>query len=77
MKCQILFPGKNKKNISKYRLQKILPRVLRVKCLLGAHVRRYFFSCITASTSQLICNSDLNNMFLCSLKMQKKQQGTL
>ena len=31
MKCQILFSGKNKKNISKYCLLKILPRVLSVK----------------------------------------------
>ena len=31
MKCHILFSGKNKKNISKYRLLKILPRVLSVK----------------------------------------------
>ena len=30
MKCQILFSGKNKKNISKCHLLKILPRVLRV-----------------------------------------------
>ena len=33
MKCQILFPGKNKKNISKYRPFKILPRVLSVKAV--------------------------------------------
>ena len=31
MKCHILFPGKNKKNISKCCLLKILPRVLSVK----------------------------------------------
>ena len=31
MKCQILFSGKNKKNISKCRLLKILPRGLSVK----------------------------------------------
>ena len=31
MKCQILFSGKNKKNISKCRLLKILPRVLSIK----------------------------------------------
>ena len=31
MQCQILFSGKNKKNISKCRLLKILPRVLSVK----------------------------------------------
>ena len=31
MKCQILFSGKNKKNISKCCLLKFLPRVLRVK----------------------------------------------
>ena len=30
MKCQILFPGKNKKTISKCCLLKILPRVLSV-----------------------------------------------
>ena len=30
MKCQILFSGKNEKNISKYCLLKILPRVLSV-----------------------------------------------
>ena len=31
MKCQILFSGKNKKNISKCGLLKILPRMLSVK----------------------------------------------
>ena len=31
MKCLILFSEKNKKNISKCRLLKILPRVLSVK----------------------------------------------
>ena len=31
MKCHILFSEKNKKNISKCRLLKILPRVLSVK----------------------------------------------
>ena len=31
MKCQIRFSGKNKKNISKCRLLKSLPRVLSVK----------------------------------------------
>ena len=30
MKCQILFSVKNKKNVSKCRLLKILPRVLDV-----------------------------------------------
>ena len=34
MKCHILFSEKNKKNISKCRLLKILPRVLSVKMLL-------------------------------------------
>ena len=33
MKCQILFSGENKKNISKCRLLKILPRVLSVKAI--------------------------------------------
>ena len=31
MRCQILFSGKNKKNISKCRLLKTFPRVLSVK----------------------------------------------
>ena len=31
MKCQILFSEKNKKNISKYCLLKILPKVLSAK----------------------------------------------
>ena len=35
MKCHILFSEKNKKNISKCRLLKILPRVLSVNALLG------------------------------------------
>ena len=39
MKCQILFSGKNKKNISKCRLLKILPRVLSVKTT-GSTLRR-------------------------------------
>ena len=34
MKCQILFQAKNKKNISKSRLLKILPRVLSIKAYL-------------------------------------------
>ena len=38
MKCQILFSGKNKKNISKCRLLKILPRVLSVKVKDRDHV---------------------------------------
>ena len=36
MQCQILFSGKNKKNISKCRLLKILPRVLSVKKILDS-----------------------------------------
>ena len=38
MNCQILFSGKNKKNISKCRLLKILPRVLSVKKANVLHV---------------------------------------
>ena len=34
MKCHILFSEKNKKNISKCRLLKILPRVLSVKVIM-------------------------------------------
>ena len=33
MKCQILFYGKNKKNISIFRLLKVLPRVLSINVL--------------------------------------------
>ena len=35
MKCPILFSEKNKKNISKCRLLKILPRVLSVNTLIS------------------------------------------
>ena len=40
MKCHILFSEKNKKNISKCRLLKILPRVLSVKEI--GYIRIYF-----------------------------------
>ena len=33
MKCQDLFSGENKKNVSKCSRLKILPGVLRVKCI--------------------------------------------
>ena len=41
MKCQILFSGKNKKNISKCRLLKILPRVLSVNYYTVPDKREY------------------------------------
>ena len=41
MKCQILFSGKNKKNISKCRLLKILPRVLSVKHLISSRYGQF------------------------------------
>ena len=41
MKCQIMFSGKNKINISKYLLLKILPRVLSVKGDTLLHVRNF------------------------------------
>ena len=40
MQCQILFSGKNKKNISKCRLLKILPTVLSVKIILNFVVHK-------------------------------------
>ena len=40
MKCPILFSEKNKKNISKCRLLKILPRVLSVNTIL--YLTKYF-----------------------------------
>ena len=48
MKCHILFSEKNKKNISKCRLLKILPRVLSVNC-----IRMYFLSMLRTK-----CGSD-------------------
>ena len=42
MKCQILFSGKNKKNILKCRLLQILPRVLSVK---DSMIHSYEFQC--------------------------------
>ena len=44
MKCHILFSEKNKKNISKCRLLKILPRVLSVKTKRTVFVSSYFKS---------------------------------
>ena len=41
MKCHILFSEKNKKNISKCRLLKILPRVLSVKRILFTYKYRH------------------------------------
>ena len=38
MKCLILFSGKSKKNISKCRLLKILPRALSVKTIILFYV---------------------------------------
>ena len=44
MKCQILFSEKNKKNISKCRLLKILPRVLSVNVhVYGEHLYMWGF----------------------------------
>ena len=44
MKCHILFSEKNKKNISKCRLLKILPRVLSVKKLSRNHHQSLLFN---------------------------------
>ena len=50
MKCQILFSGKNKKNISKCCLLKILPRVLSVKIpILKIHIRKSDLAFVTLS----------------------------
>ena len=45
MKYQILFSGKNKKNISKCRLLKILPRVLSVNYDRVAIIRNKIYFC--------------------------------
>ena len=46
MKCQILFPGENKKNISKCHLLKILPKVLSIKSL-GYHIQPKYWDTLT------------------------------
>ena len=55
MKCQILFSGKNKKNISKCRLLKILPRVLSVNTsgggLATGHSITYIITCAPCEDS--------------------------
>ena len=57
MKCQILFSGKNKKNISKCRLLKILPRVLSVK----EYADTLFIDCPNSQTSWLTLISYIIN----------------
>ena len=55
MKCQILFSGKNKKNISKCRLLKFLPRVLRVNLFSMAIVNAYMSSNMKKCTFERVC----------------------
>ena len=67
MKCQILFSGKNKKNISKCRLLKILPRVLSVKKLpCQKTLTEYLCSCVRVNVKYLGVLSDtfLSRTFL-------------
>ena len=48
MKCESLFFGKNKKNISECRLLKVLPSMLRVKAM-GIEflmILQYFLICL-------------------------------
>ena len=55
MQCQILFPGKkNKKNISKCRLLKFLPRVLSV----NSHLE---FELISRINTYLVCKQIIIN----------------
>ena len=52
MKCHILFSGKNKKNISKCRLLKILPRVLSVnKALTFSLLEQKWIKPVSGGTS--------------------------
>ena len=53
MKCHILFSEKNKKNISKCRLLKILPRVLSVSVLYFL-TSQFFISQTTAVSNQTL-----------------------
>ena len=51
MKCHVLFSEKNKKNISKCRLLKILPRVLSVK---PNNFRNFFIFCINVDIEEVL-----------------------
>ena len=51
IKHHILFPGKNKKNISKCRLLKILPRVLSIKAYETMHDKTHNKTCGTSKDS--------------------------
>ena len=60
MKCQILFSGKNKKNISKCRLLKILPRVLSVKVprkIAADDILNFFSLFFRANKVDILCES--------------------
>ena len=70
MKCQILFSGKNKKNISKCRLLKILPRVLSVKltgwwnCYCSALVMQSIYGYLQAGSNlQKYIHDDIGSNF--------------
>ena len=59
MKCHILFSEKNKKNISKCRLLKILPRVLSVKYIVEQFLHNVLlpvvrFSCLNKDLGPVV-----------------------
>ena len=71
MKCHILFSGKNKKNISKCRLLKILPRVLRVKQRKKGYIHA-FNGLLAHSRTEHYSNKKL----ICSSKRTAKGYAT-
>ena len=66
MKCQILFSGKNKKNISKCRLLKILPRVLSVNNTYGCW--DYVHMGLIGVMLHLVLIRDLSGRYFCGVK---------
>ena len=68
MKCQILFSEKNKKNISKCRLLKILPRVLSVKCCCTWRISDLIASQVVPLTWLLALSSGTFDIDPCTVK---------
>ena len=66
MQCQILFSGKNKKNISKCRLLKILPRVLSVKPV-GSKIKQTTFLSLFCLENSACSVKDQKKKYICKL----------
>ena len=81
MKCQILFSGKNKKNISVCRLLKILSRVLSVNanwktCIFVTTDSRLVLNkhCVLGGSHHLPSSKESHSVFLCySLRLASQK----